>query len=122
MMHLLFSAEFIPASFLLLLILPGDLFRITAETIGLALMAKKRLVVSTGSYILWALSYIGLVAFLLPRFGIVGVAIAYFLSQLFNVVQQVLLSWFFVRYRPDQTTLGAILRGIGMVLAIAITI
>lgn len=121
-MHLLFSAEFIPAAFLLLMILPGDLFRITAETVGMALVVKKRLILSTGSYILWACVYMGLVALFLPRFGIMGVALAYFLSQLANAAQQSLLGWIVLGYRFDAATFWTILRGLAMVLAMAVTI
>jgi len=122
MMRLLFSAEFIPAAFLLILILPGDLFRITAETIGMALVVKKRLIISTSSYILWAIIYLVLVLLLLPKYGIVGVAMAYFLSQFFNAIQQITVGRFIIGYRFDHATLNTIMRGFGMVFAMAIMI
>ena len=122
MMRLLFSAEFIPAAFLLTLILPGDLFRITAETIGMALVVKKRLIISTSSYILWAIIYLVLVLLLLPKYGIVGVAMAYFLSQFFNAIQQITVGRFIIGYRFDHATLNTIMRGFGMVFAMAIMI
>lgn len=122
MMRTLFSVEFIPAASLLLMILPGDLFRITSETIGMALVVKKRLVLSTGSYILWAIVYMLLASFLLPRYGIVGVAMAYLLSQIFNTVQQIILCWFVVGYWFDRATIGAMVRALGMVITIALVV
>lgn len=122
MMRILFSVDFIPAALLLLMILPGDLFRITSETIGMALVVKKRLVLSTGSYILWAIVYMLLASFLLPQYGIVGVAIAYLLSQIFNTVQQIILCWFVVGYWFDRATVWAMVRGLGMVITIALVV
>ena len=122
MMHVLFSEEFVPAAVLLLLILPGDLFRILAETIGMALTVKKRLVLSTGSYILWALVYLGLVAFLLPKMGILGVALAYLFSHVYNALQQFLLGRYVLGYRFSWETLGSIVRGFSLVGAMALAI
>lgn len=122
MMLLLFSSAFMPAAVLLLIILPADIFRIIAETISMALDVKNRLIISTSSYIIWAIVYLGLVAVLIPEFGIIGVALAYFLSQAFNAAQQVILGWFTISYRFDSATLGTILRGFGIVVLMALTI
>ena len=122
MMRILFAPDFVPAAALLLLILPGDLFRITAETIGLAVVVRGRLAASTGSYILWAAIYLALVYVLLPRLGIAGVALAYLVSQLFNAAFQIILCWYVVGYRFAGATLAAICRGLAMIAAMAVTI
>lgn len=118
MMRVLFTPEFIPAAFLLLLILPGDLFRISAETVGLSLLATKRLALSTGSYIVWALVYLGLVSILLPKYGLLGAACSYLLSHVFNAAQQLLLAYVVLGYRIDRSTLITLVIGI---VAVGIT-
>ncbi len=119
LMWLLFTAEFIPAALLLLLILPGDLFRVTAETVGMALLARKRLVISTGSYIIWAIVYISLAAYLMPRYGLIGVAAAYFLSQIYNAAQHLLISWLVIGFVPARTNVLAAIRALALVGAAA---
>lgn len=122
MMRILFSAEFIPAAILLLCILPGDLFRITAETVAMPLLVKKYFIASTGSYIAWAGAYLILVAFLLPIMGILGVAIAYLISQVFNLLLKLVLVRRNLAYRLDAATRATILRGMALVFTIVLVV
>lgn len=115
MMYALFSAEFVPAAALLLLMLPADLFRITSETVGLALIAKKRLVTSTSFYLIWASTYSGLALYLMPDFGLVGVATAYFLSQLLNAIFLLCATRAVLGYRMSSDCAWALIRGVSLV-------
>ncbi|WP_313917077.1 oligosaccharide flippase family protein [Tahibacter sp.] len=81
LMALLFSAEFGPAAALLLLLLPGDLFRVLAEAMGMAFLARRRLLAYTLTYVLWASAFLALSGILLPRYALMGVAGAYLASQ-----------------------------------------
>ncbi len=81
LMVLLFSAEFGPAAALLLLILPGDLFRVLAEAMGMAFLARRRLLAYTLTYLLWASVFLALSWILLQRYALMGVAGAYLASQ-----------------------------------------
>ena len=115
MMMILFSREFVPAAVLLLLILPGDLFRITAETVGLPLVAKKRLVLSTSLYASWAVLYLGLVYWMLPIYGLLGVAAAYLISQSVNAVVKLIAVRIVLKYKMSAECLRTLLLGLGLV-------
>ena len=117
LMWLLFTSEFIPAAMLLLLILPGDLFRVSAETLGMALLARKNLLWSTGSYIVWAIAYIAIAAYLMPRYGLMGVAAAYFLSQMYHAAQHLVISRLVLGYVPARVNVLAALRALTLVAA-----
>jgi len=111
LMRILFSAEFVPAAMLLLLILPGDLFRITAETVGMPLVVKQKLVVSTGLYIVWAAIYMSLVTWLLPEHGVLGVAAAYLISQIISAAMLLVTVRVILRYRMSSVCLLSLMRG-----------
>jgi O-antigen/teichoic acid export membrane protein len=84
LMLVLFSAEFAPAAYFLALLLVGDMFRITAEAIGMTFLAKNRPHPYSVTYVVWAVSFLALSYAALPRFGVVGVAAAYLVSQVIN--------------------------------------
>lgn len=92
LMRLLFSEEFIPAAALLLIILPADLFRIFAETVGIPLMAIKQMKLSTGVYAVWAFTYVALAYYLGTKWFLLGYAIAYLISQCFFAILVFLIS------------------------------
>ena len=117
-MMVLFSEEFIPAALLLLLMLPADLFRMTSETAGLALIAKKRLAVLTSCYLVWAALYASLALYLMPQFGILGAAMAYLMSYIFYAVLMLCVTRFVLGYRMAGDCAVAFLRGV-MLVAIA---
>lgn len=104
MITLLFSHEFSGAGRLLLFLLPGDLLRITSESIGMSYLAKNRLHLYTGSYFAWAGIYLALAAYLVNDFGSEGVAIAYLCGHIFYAVFHVVVARIIIGYRPDTTT------------------
>lgn len=86
LVRILFSVQFVAAGGLMAIMLPGDLFRVVAETIGLSFLARRKLVVYTSSYVLWAASFLLGVKLLVPSQGLMGVAYAYLTSQVLNAV------------------------------------
>lgn len=78
----LFSSEFAPAAWLLVFMLPGDLFRVTAETVGLSFLARRKIVLYTLVYFVWASMFLIFSLFSMPIFGLVGVALAYLSAHL----------------------------------------
>jgi len=117
LMWLLFTAEFIPAAMLLLLILPGDLFRVSAETVGMALLVRKRLFYRTGAHIIWALMYVLLATILMPHYGLTGAAIAYLLSQVFNAFLHLMISKLVFGFVPARANVLAGLKALALVWA-----
>lgn len=115
LMFVLFSEEFIPAAILLLLMLPADLFRITAETAGLALIAKKRLITSTSFYLIWAILYATLALYLMPEYGLLGIAAAYLCAQIVNACFLLLATRIALGYRMSADCAFALLRGLLLV-------
>tara|TARA_R110000851_G_scaffold323169_2_gene489645 strand:+ start:7205 stop:8671 length:1467 start_codon:yes stop_codon:yes gene_type:complete len=84
MMGILFSKEFSPAALLLFLLLPGDLFRISAETLGLPLLVKEKFLAYNALYCWWCCVYVSLAMYMIEIYGLLGVAIAYLLSHIIN--------------------------------------
>lgn len=82
----LFSPEFLPATIVMAGLLFGDLIRVTSETMGLTLLARKRLVSYTGAYLIYAGGFVGLSAWLLPQYGLVGIAVSYVFMQATNLL------------------------------------
>lgn len=110
LMILLFSREFGAAAGLLLLLLPGDLFRVLAEAMGMAFLARRRLVAYTMTYVLWAAAFLALSHLALPRYALIGVAAAYLASQIINAAVVYLCArryFCFTLSGPTLRTLGA---------------
>lgn len=82
---LLFSREFRAGSEVLALMLPADLLRITAETVGLVYLAKRRLAVYSLLYAIWGLMFLTASYFMLAHLDLFGVAAAYLVAYLVNL-------------------------------------
>ncbi|MEQ1594215.1 MAG: oligosaccharide flippase family protein [Casimicrobium sp.] len=80
----LFSAEFAAAAALLILFVCGDIFRVSAETIGLSLLAQERVRAYSVTYVLWLLVFLGAGWMCVSRFGLVGLGYAYVGSHCLN--------------------------------------
>src|SRR5207237_6294617 len=74
---LILSAKFLPVAPLLLLFVPAELLRILAETIGMPLLARRRLKSFTFLYAFQTAIFVGGAALALPYFGLAGAAAAY---------------------------------------------
>ena len=83
---ILFSSEFLPAVIVMSALLLGDVFRVTGETIGLTLLARRHLTSYTAAYLFYLMSFVALGWYLLPQFGLLGIAIAYVALQCLNLL------------------------------------
>lgn len=84
LMTLLFTTEFVGSAALLALMLPADLMRVTAETMGLCFLATRRLLRYSLIYIAWVAFFLLTSYALLLEWGLLGVASAYFISHFLN--------------------------------------
>ena len=115
----LFSAEFLGAAVLLVLLLPADLFRVTADTCNLGLLAREKLAVSATLTVLWGGMYIGLSAVLLPVYGAVGAAMAYVLSQIVRLIATNVAIRLSLGVGMDRSTLLALARAAAFIVPVA---
>jgi len=112
LMPLLFSREFAAAAGLLLFLLPGDLFRVLAEAMGMAFLARGKLLPYTSTYVLWAICFLALSALALPAYALTGVAVAYLAAQVVSAVAVYLCARRSFAFAFDRATLRGM--GIGM--------
>ena len=117
LMFLLFSREFAPAAFLLLYILPGDLFRVLAEAMGMAFLARRRLIPYTLTYVLWAASFLALARWGLDARGLFGVALAYLVAQVISAAAVYACARRSFSFRLSRPALRTIALGMGVVAA-----
>jgi PST family polysaccharide transporter len=116
----LFSSEFGYAAMLLFFLLPGDLFRICAETTGLSLLARKRLVSYSAVYLIWAACFLLLAWKLLPEYGLLGVAFAYLSSQVLNMCMALILVSKELSVKLTSRTILAFFRGLILLASISL--
>ena len=114
-----FTREFLPVASILLLLLPGDALRIVAETMGQALIAQKKLVVSGLVFSLWALIYCLGVVLLLPQAGLFGVAASYSISQFVTLIVLAVVSKRVLGYHPSRETVFAVVRALVLIVTAA---
>ena len=119
---LLFSAEFALSAVLLLLIIPGDFFRINAETITLPLLAKEKFVAYKSGYAIWAVTFLLLIHLVGSEHGIMGIAIAYCISQFISFLAAVLLSWIMLKVTLDIAYLVALCLGGSLITSAALSV
>ena len=112
LMTLLFSPQFKMAATLLLFLLPGDLFRVLAEAMGMAFLARRRLLPYTLTYVLWAVSFLELSSLAISHFGVVGVAYAYLASQMLSAFAVYLCAKQVFLFQFSSTALRAIAVGV----------
>ncbi len=115
LMTVLFTTEFAAAAILLCLLLPGDIFRIAFETMGLSFWSQKNIWRSLALKC-WVLVYLGLVWVMLPKWGLLGVAGAYLIGQVIAAAAM----WIAVRrrfgFRMSPGLAWALVRGAALTL------
>jgi len=111
LLYVLFSKEFIPAAFLLLIFLPADIFRLVAEIIGQALVAKRKLAVSIVLYLSWLGIYTTTAYFLIGDYGITGVALGYLIGQLSICILMLIVGKRVLSFSPNARSWRFIIRG-----------
>jgi len=119
-LQVLFSKEFVPAAILLLILLPADIFRLVAEVIGQALVAKRKLAVSIALYLSWIGIYMGASYYFIEDYGIVGVAIAYLIGQLSLCVLMLAAGKRVLSFAPSARSWRFITRGVLLAFGCAI--
>ncbi len=114
---LILSAKFLAVAPLLLFFVPAELMRILAETVGMPMLARRRLKPFTLLYAFQTALFIGGAALVLPYLGLAGAAAAYGLATTSSalVTFAVSRSYFPLKVEP-RTALGLI-RGIGLLSA-----
>lgn len=115
LMLTLFSSAFVPAAILLCLILPGDIFRITAETMGLSFWSQKN-IWSSLALRSWIFIYLGLVWVMLPRWGLLGVAGAYLIGQIIGFVAMWIAARSRFGFNMSRNLLWSMARGLALTL------
>jgi O-antigen/teichoic acid export membrane protein len=118
--RLILSAKFLPVAPLLLLFVPAELMRVLAETVGMPLVARRRLWAVTLLSILQTLVFIAGAALALSPFGLIGAATAYGIAT--TSAGMAILATCYVRFRLtlDGATWIALARGILLLAAIAV--
>jgi len=74
---IILSSKFLAVAPLLLIFVPAELMRILAETVGMPLLARRKLRPFTALFAFQTAIFVGGAAILLPRFGLIGAAAAY---------------------------------------------
>jgi len=74
---LILSSKFLAVAPLLLIFVPAELMRILAETVGMPLLARRRLKPFTALFAFQTAIFVIGAAVALPRFGLIGAAAAY---------------------------------------------
>lgn len=99
--------------------LPGDLFRIAAETIAMPLLVEKRLVIHTGLYGFWAALYLAFAAWLMPQMGLSGAALAYVGAQAIYVTVIFFTLRGLLGYKISAGCVQSLLHGLALVGTVA---
>ncbi|WP_325128608.1 oligosaccharide flippase family protein [Arenimonas sp.] len=113
--RILFSAEFLPVATILLVLLPGDVLRLVAETIGQAILARKHFVLSAGIMLAWTVCYMVLVKILMARYGLIGIALAYLVSHAGLMVAFLVAGRIVLGYLPRISSTLFAIRGFALV-------
>lgn len=122
LMTVLFTSEFEASARLLALILPADLLRVTAETMGLTFLATRRLVRYTGIYLVWVTLFLVASHWQLSVSGLSGVAGAYAVSHLVNFLVVALMCWHAFRLKLRRATWIALLVGVASCVTMGILV
>jgi PST family polysaccharide transporter len=112
LMTLLFTREFKPSAALLSMMLPADLMRITAETMGLAFLAKRKLFKYSVIYLGWVIAFLCVSYFSLEVWGLQGIAVAYLVAHTLNLAVVIVLCRSTFSMRLQSGTSQALLLGL----------
>lgn len=122
LMTILFNSDFAGAASLLVWFIPGDLFRVLSETIGLSFLAKRKLKSYAVTYCIWTGLFLIISVELIGKCGLIGVGYAYFISHLINALVTLLLARKNFEFILDKTSISAILVGLACVVTAAVSL
>jgi O-antigen/teichoic acid export membrane protein len=115
---LILSAKFLAVAPLLLLFVPAELMRILAETMGMPLLARRRLKPFTALFAFQSVIFVGAAAFALPYLGLIGGAAAYLLSTTVTAIATFITSRAHFPMKLERRTNVALICGVGLVVAV----
>lgn len=118
---LILSEQFLSVAPLLLIFVPAELVRIMAETLSVPFLARKRTAIFTGVYVLQALVFVIAAMVLVPRFGLVGGAIAYGMGAAVGAVATGIAGRRAFAIGLDRLTAVALLRAAMLLAGVAAT-
>ena len=116
---LILSRESLLVAPLLLLFVPAELLRILGETISVALLARRRLRLLMGCYLVQAGTFVVAAWLLLPGYGLAGTALAYGLSTALSTVVFGFAAWRQFNIAPDRATLLSLARALLLLAGVA---
>ena len=111
---LILSAKFLPVAPLLLLFVPAELMRILAETVGMPLLARRRLTPFTALFGFQTAIFVGGAAIALPRLGLIGAAAAYGIATTAATVATFVTCRGHFRLKLERETAVLLLRGFAL--------
>lgn len=120
LIEIIFSSEFAPAAIVMAGLLIGDIFRLTGETMGLALIARRKLLSHTSIYLLYSAGFVGLSWLLLPAYGLPGVAVSYIFMQVFSFCLVLVACQFSLGVRINKIGLRSLLAALFLVAPLAL--
>lgn len=112
------SKAFLPVAALLLLFVPAELMRVLADTLLAQFLARRRLRPYTAVYLIQFVLFVGLSFWLVPRAGITGAAVAYFIAMSASMVLAFGLCSILVDFRLERATLATALRAVMLLGAV----
>src|SRR5437868_6144158 len=117
---LILSAKFLPVAPLLLLFVPAELMRVLGETIGMPLVARRRLTAVTLLFALQTGIFVAGAALALPYFGLMGAAAAYGIATTSAAIAILATCRFRFDLRLEPRTQLAIVRALALMATIMI--
>ena len=117
---LILSAKFLPVASLLLIFVPAELMRILAETVGLPLLARRRLRPFTALFAFQTAIFVGGAAIALPRFGLIGAAAAYGVATSAAAVVTFAVSRAYFPLKLEHETAISLLRGVALLVTVMV--
>ena len=118
---LILSRKFLVVAPLLLLFVPAELMRILAETIGLPLLARRRLKPFTLLFAFQTAIFVGGAAVALPYLGLIGAAAAYGAATSAAAIATFITCRFYFPLKLEPRTAISLLRALALLATATIT-
>jgi len=114
---LILSSKFLAVAPLLLIFVPAELMRILAETVGMPLLARRRLKPFTALFAFQTAIFVIGAAVALPRFGLIGAAAAYGAATTASSVVTFVTCRAHFPLKFEGQTAASLLRGLALLAA-----
>jgi O-antigen/teichoic acid export membrane protein len=117
---LILSSEFAPAATLLILLVPAELARTIAETVGLSLLARRRIVPYTLTYFVFVMIFVGGSIETIDRFGLAGIAASYLTAQITTCIVVLGFAARMLQLRLEPATVRGCVAGVVLLTAVGV--